>query len=95
MEIRSTEESKEIIQNFSKELLKLMAHKKSIDEEIKEMKANYKEDGVPVGLVSKVLNRIKTKKKKSPSEQTEENIIEDWLESSKEIDDMITSLIAK
>lgn len=95
MEIRSTEESKEIIQNFSKELLKLMAHKKSIDEEIKEMKANYKEDGVPVGLVSKVLNRIKTKKKKTPSEQTEENIIEEWLESNKEIDDMITSLIAK
>ena len=95
MEIRTAEESKEHIQNFSKELLKLLAHKKTIDEEIKEMKANYKEDGVPVSTVTKVLNKIKANKKKSPSEQTEEHIIEEWLENNKEIDDMITSLIAK
>lgn len=95
MQIRTADEARENIENFSKEYLKLVMQKKSIDEEIKEMRNNYKEDGVPVGKVTKVLNKIKANKKKSDTEQTEENIIEEWLENNKEIDDMLTSLIAK
>lgn len=95
MQIRTADEARENIENFSKEYLKLVMQKKSIDEEIKEMRNNYKEDGVPVGKVTKVLNKIKANKKKSDTEQTEENIIEEWLENNKEIDDMLTTLIAK
>lgn len=95
MEIRSQEESKELIQNFTKELLKLMQNKKTIDEEIKEMKNNYKEDGVPVGMVCKVINRIKASKKKSQSELVEEDIIAEWLETDKDIDNSISTLLAK
>ena len=95
MQIRTADEARENIENFSKEYLKLVMQKKSIDEEIKEIRNNYKEDGVPVGKVTKVLNKIKANKKKSDTEQTEENIIEEWLENNKEIDDMLTSLIAK
>ncbi len=95
MEIRSLEESRQNTENFTKEFLKLQTQKKMIDQEIKDVKDAYKEDGVPVGTVCKVINNIKSNKKKSQSEQTEQNIIEEWLENNKEIDDIITSLIAK
>ena len=95
MEIRSLEESRQNTENFTKEFLKLQAQKKMIDQEIKDVKDAYKEDGVPVATVCKVINIIKSNKKKSQSEQTEQNIIEEWLENNKEIDDIITSLISK
>lgn len=95
MEIRTVEEARENVENFTKEYLKLLIHKKTIDEEIKEMKNNYKEDGVPVALVCKVINKIKASKKKTDSEKHEEDIIGDWLETNKDIDDSISTLMAK
>lgn len=95
MEIRTVEEAKENVENFTKEYLKLLLHKKTIDEEIKEIKNNYKEDGVPVSVVCKVINKIKSAKKKTDSEMHEEDIIAEWLESNKDIDDSISTLMAK
>lgn len=95
MEIRTEQEARENVENFTRELLKLLIQKKSIDEEIKEMKNNYKEDGVPVGVVVKVINKIKTAKKKSDTEKHEEDIIGDWLEQNKDIDESICTLLAK
>ena len=46
MEIRTEKEARENVENFTKEYLKLLLHKKTIDQEIKDMKNNYKEDGV-------------------------------------------------
>ncbi len=95
MEIRTAEEAKQNIENFTKELLKLMIHKKQIDQEIKDIKDNYKEEGVPVSTVCKVINKIKTSKKKTDSERHEEDIIAEWLETNKDIDDSISTLLAK
>lgn len=95
MEIRTEAEARENIENFTKEYLKLLLHKKTIDEEIKDIKNNYKEDGVPVGLVCKVINKIKSAKKKTDSEKHEEDIISDWLEQNKDIDSSISTLMAK
>lgn len=95
MEIRTEAEARENIENFTKEYLKLLLHKKTIDQEIKDIKNNYKEDGVPVGLVCKVINKIKSAKKKTDSEKHEEDIISDWLEQNKDIDNSISTLMAK
>ena len=95
MEIRTAEEARENIENFTKEYLKLLLHKKTIDEDIKDMKNNYKEDGVPVSVVCKVINKIKSAKKRTDSQQHEEDIICDWLEANKDIDESISTLMAK
>lgn len=95
MEIRTAEEVRENIENFTKEYLKLLLQKKMIDEEIKDIKNNYKEDGVPVSIVCKVINKIKSSKKKTDSEKHEEDIIADWLEANKDIDNDISTLLAK
>lgn len=95
MEIRTEAEARENIENFTKEYLKLLLHKKTIDQEIKDIKNNYKEDGVPVSIVCKVINKIKSSKKKTDSEKHEEDIISDWLEQNKDIDNSISTLMAK
>ena len=95
MEIRTTEEARANIENFTKRLIELMKQKKVIDQDIKALKDEFKEEGVPVGLVSSVLNKIKSKKKKSDSERFEEETIQEWLEANPEIDSGIGELIAK
>lgn len=95
MEIRTTEEARANIENFTKRLIELMKQKKVIDQDIKALKDEFKEEGVPVGIVSSVLNKIKSKKKKSDSERFEEETIQEWLEANPEIDSGIGELIAK
>lgn len=94
MEIRTQEDTKQNIVDFANALLTLQLRKKEIDNEIKDLKADYKENGVPVGIVSKCISTIKTRKKKSESEIFELETIEAWLESDKTVDDNITELIA-
>lgn len=95
MEIRTTTEARANIESFAKRLLNLLKEKKSIDEDIKALKEEFKEEGVPVGIVTSVLNRIKAEKKKSDSEKFEEDTIKEWLEANTEIDNEIGILIAK
>ena len=95
MEIRTTEEARANIENFTKRLIELMKQKKAIDQDIKALKDEFKEEGVPVGIVSSVLNKIKSNKKKSDSERFEEETIQEWLEANPEIDSGIGELIAK
>lgn len=95
MEIRTTEEARTNIENFTKRLIELMKQKKALDQDIKALKDEFKEEGVPVGIVSSVLNKIKSNKKKSDSERFEEETIQEWLETNAEIDSGIGELIAK
>lgn len=95
MEIRTTEEARANIENFTKRLIELLKQKKAIDQDIKALKDEFKEEGVPVGIVSSVLNKIKSKKKKSDSERFEEETIQEWLEANPDIDSGIGDLIAR
>lgn len=95
MEIRSTEEARTNIVNFTKRFLDLQKQKKALDEDIKALKEEFKEEGVPVSIVTSVINKIKRDKKKNDSERFEEDTIQEWLESNADIDNDIGELIAK
>lgn len=95
MEVRTSEETKENVKNFAKELVALLNAKKKIDEEIKELKNGYKEVGVPVNIVSKAISKVKSNKKKSEFEILEEEAIQEWIESDKDLDNDIGMLAAK
>lgn len=95
MEIRSSEEARSNIENFSKRYIELLKQKKDLDQDIKALKEEFKEEGVPVGIVCSVLNKIKAAKKKSDSEKFEEETIKEWLETNSDIDNEIGILIAK
>ena len=95
MEIRSTEEARRNIEDFARRFLNLQKQKKQIDEDIKALKQEFKEEGVPVNIVVAVINKIKLRKKKYDLEILEVETIKEWLESNKDIDDEIGELIAK
>lgn len=95
MEIRTSEEARQNIESFAKRYITLLKQKKDLDSDIKALKDEFKEEGVPVGIVTSVLNKIKAEKKKSDSEIFEEETIKEWLRSNQEIDDDIGALLAK
>jgi uncharacterized protein (UPF0335 family) len=95
MEIRTTEEARTNIEDFTKRYINLQMQKKALDADIKALKDEFKEEGVPVGIVTSVINKIKSEKKKSDSEIFEEETIKEWLQSNPEIDNEIGALIAK
>ena len=88
-------ETKQNIEKYAKRLLNLEQQKKIIQEDIKALKLEFKEEGVPVGVVSRVINQLKREKKQTESELHEEIVIKDWLSSNAEIDDEIGALVAK
>lgn len=93
-EVRGSE-TKQNIEKYAKRLLNLEQQKKIIQEDIKALKLEFKEEGVPVGVVSRVINQLKREKKQTESELHEELVIKDWLSSNTEIDDEIGALVAK
>lgn len=95
MEIRTSEEARTNIENFTKRFLDLQKQKKAIDQDIKALKDEFKEEGVPVSIVTSVINKIKREKKKTDSERFEEDTIQEWLVSNADIDNDIGELIAK
>lgn len=88
-------EAKQNIEKYAKRLLNLEQQKKIIQEDIKALKLEFKEEGVPVGVVSRVINQLKREKKQTEGELHEEIVIKDWLSSNAEIDDEIGALVAK
>lgn len=93
--MRTTEEARSNIEDFAIRLLDLDEQKKSLADDIKALKDEFKEEGVPVAIVTKAVNIIKANKKKTDAEKFEEATITEWLESNKEIDDKIGVLAAK
>jgi len=95
MEIKTSEEARANVEEFSKRFLELSLQKKAIDADIKAIKEEYKEEGVPVAIVAKAINNIKADKKKSDSELFELDTIKEWIQANSEIDDQIGELVAK
>ena len=95
MEVRSSEEARQSIENFARAYLELLLKKKELGAEIKDLKDAFKEEGVAVGIVCKALNKIKSEKKKSDSEIFEEEKVKEWLHGNPGIENSISELIAK
>lgn len=95
MEIRSTEEVMESSYEFALAIIEKQIQIKSIQEEIKEIKENYKEQGIAVSTVNRVINTLKTKAKKDDSELLEEQIILEKMEANQKIQEQIAILVQK
>lgn len=94
-EIRSSGEAQKNIEEYAKRYLNLLKEKDGLNDDIKALKQEYKEEGVPVQIVSSVINQIKREKKKTQSEIFEEETIKDWLLGNADIDNDIGELAAK
>ena len=95
MEIRTSEEAKQNVENFTKRFLELEQQKKELQEDVKALKEEFKEEGVPVQIVCKVINRLKALKKLTEAQKFEEDTIQEWLQKDAVIDNAIGSLISE
>jgi hypothetical protein len=92
VEYKSTEEIFTEIKTYASEIFALQMQKKAIDIEIKEAKQTWKENGVAVSKVSKVLGQLKARAKMSEADKLEEDIIFEKLEADEDIQDSLAQL---
>ena len=95
MVIRGTEEVMEKVYEYAEKMIELQLAKKAIDQEIRSLKEEYKEEGIAVNLVAKILNKLKAKKKLSDGDILEEDILTEKIEANDKIQDMLSTLNAK
>jgi len=92
MEIKTTDETMVTVNEYAEKLIGLQLQKKGIDAEIKELKADYKEEGIAVGLVSKIISKMKADLKKTSGEIMEEEILTEKLNANQSVVDMVSAL---
>jgi len=95
MEIRSTEEVMETSYEFALAIMEKQMQIKEINKEIKELKDDYKEKGIAVGVVTKVINKLKARAKMDSGDILEEEIILEKMEANDKIQDQISLLVEK
>ncbi len=93
MEIRSTEEVLKTSYEFADAILEKQLEIKSIQAEIKDIKDEYKEQGVAVNVITKALNKIKARMRMSDGDILEEEIILEKLEANDKVRDNLQALI--
>lgn len=83
------------IEAFQERFLNLEKQKKTLNEDIKALKEEFNQEGVPTQVVVRCINNIKRLKRKTDSEVFEEEAIQEWLQSSQGISDSISDVISK
>ncbi len=92
MKIKTTDETMVAVNEYAEKLIGLQLQKKDIDIEIKELKAEFKEEGIAVSLVTKIITKMKNDLKKTSGEIMEEEILTEKLNANQSIVDMVSSL---
>ena len=89
------ETSHKNVLEFSQRCLNLLNSKKQVDLDIKALKDEFDEEGVPTKNIVKAINNIKRSRKISSSVQDEIDLFEAWLNEDANISNTISDLISK
>lgn len=89
------ETSKNLAQEFAVRYTNLLLKKKEIDAQIKDLKKEFEEQGLPTRSVIKVINTLKREKKTNPSILDEEEQFKEWLSVCTDLSSNIESLNGK
>lgn len=95
MELKSSEQARTGVVEFAERYVELLKQKKVIDQDIKALKQDAAEDGVPAGVVSSLIGKIKSDLKKSDAEKFELDVMREWLESQTKLIETLQELNAK
>lgn len=91
----TSETVKNNIQVFAERFLNLEKQKELIKQDVKALKDEFNQEGVPTAVVIQCINQIKKDKKKTDSELFEEEAIREWLMQNQGISDSISELLSK
>lgn len=87
-----TPESKQYLQEFIVRYINLLRKQKDIKNDIKLIKKEYNELGLPTRLALKAYKRMSTEKKSDSYEEASVDMFKDVLLSSKDVQDAFTEL---
>lgn len=90
--MNQTDETTENILKCARAIIELQIQKKEIDNDIKEIKQEFAEEGVPVGKVNKAISIIKSTMKQNAADILEQEIILENLEADEDIQNQIARL---
>lgn len=79
---------------FTKRYANLLLEQKKLKEDIKALRQEYEELGVPTKIAIKALNEQKKIKKTGYREMEEVQLYLKWISESSELDDIVAELIA-
>lgn len=88
-------ETKGLINDFINRYANLQLEKKRILADVKELKKEFDEQGLPTGQVIKAFNAMSKELRDGQDAITELEIFKDFLYQNKTVHDIITQLIAK
>lgn len=88
-------ETKGLINDFINRYANLQLEKKRILADVKELKKEFDEQGLPTGQVIKAFNAMSKELRDGQDAITELEIFKDFLYQNKIVHDIITQLIAK
>ena len=88
-------EGKELTNQFIQRYTRLQLQKKNINQDVKTLRQEFEEQGLPTGAVLKAFNKIRSDKKTGDEKLEQIEAFKQWLESDRETQDLITELDAK
>lgn len=83
------------IEVFAERFLNLEKEKEILKQDLKALREEFNQEGVPTAVVIRCINQIKRMKKKTDSEIYEEEAIQEWLLANQSISDKISDIAAK
>ncbi len=95
MEIRTSAEVDEIIEAYACAVMEVQLSKKVLDGQIKDIKQDAKEDGIAISKVMSQISKIKAEAKKSEADRLEEELLNEKLQASEKVQDLIIRLNAE
>lgn len=88
-------EGKELTNQFVQRYTRLQLQKKNINQDVKTLRQEFEEQGLPTGTVLKAFKQIRSDKKTGDEKLEQIEAFKQWLESDRETQDLITELDAK
>lgn len=88
-------EIEELTISFAERYIRMMLQKKTLNEDVKALKKEFEEQGLPTRQVIKALDRIKKELKDGSEIEDEINTFKGMLFSKQSVQDGLTELLAK
>ena len=93
--LAANDEVRDMVIEFVKRYIRLQLEIKKIKEDIKALKKEFSEQGIPMKICTTAYNMVRKELKDNEGYYEEVAVYKEWMFSSKDVTDLITELDAK
>ncbi len=88
-------EGKDLANQFVQRYTRLQLQKKNIGKDVKALRQEFEEQGLPTSDVLKALNKMRSEKRAGDEKLEQIETFKQWLQENTETQDLVTELDAK